>query len=77
MNTENRKKAFKEVAKTLKSQRKWDKGRAVQYLLEEDIYSQKQDCKDFIKNIVRASNTEVCSVSERKIALTGKSVVNV
>lgn len=67
INTENRQEAFEIVAKQLKAGNK-DKGSLVRKLEEEEAYSQKQDCKDFIKNLHRCRNIAVESISERKIA---------
>jgi hypothetical protein len=75
LNTENRMKGFELIVKQLKQNKTFDKGRAVRKLREEEVYQQKKDCKDFIKNIIRAKNTEIVSVGRRKIALTGKMAV--
>lgn len=75
-NTDKQKQAFKNLMKTLRKGKSLDKGRAAKRLHENEIYTQKQDCKDFVKNIIRARNTEVVSVGRRKIALNKtKSVV--
>lgn len=74
LNTEQRRQAFKFLAKRLRTGSK-DKGMLVQDLYEEDIYSQKQDCKDFVKNCILSSNHEIISDSQRKVGLTGRKVV--
>lgn len=75
LNTENRMQAMQLVLKNLKKRKSWEKGRAVKELYEEGIYTQKKDCKDFIKNIIRAENTEIVSNGRREISLTGKMAV--
>lgn len=72
INTSNRKEAFQLVADKLKTGEK-DKGYLVATLNQEEIYKQKQDCRDFIKNVCRCRNIGVESVSQRKIAFPEKT----
>lgn len=72
LSTDEQVEAAKEVLKQLRSRNSWRKGDAAQYLYTEEIYKQKKDCKDFIKNLVRARNFEVVSVGRSEIRLTGK-----
>lgn len=74
LNTSNRKEAMKKVLETVKSG-PTDTGELVQKLYEEDIYSQKKDCKDFIKNLVNSSNHRVQKHGRRYIGLPNEKEV--
>lgn len=76
LSTDEQYEAARKVIKKLKNTSSWRKGNAVHFL-HGDVYKQKKDCKDFIKNMVRSSNFEVQSVSKSEIGLTGKNVVTV
>lgn len=74
LSTDQQIEAAKEIQRKLRNRSNWTwkKGNAIQYLYEEDIYKQKKDCKDFIKNLVRSSNFEVVSSGRDEIKLQGK-----
>lgn len=74
LSTNEQYEAARKVLKKLRSKNSWRKGNAVQSL-HGDIYKQKKDCKDFIKNLIKSSNFEVVSASQSKISLTGKKKV--
>lgn len=75
INTEERQEAAKTVLKKLRETGTWRKGNAAQRLYEDEVYKQKQDCKDFIKNLIRSENFEVVSVGRSEIGLTGRRKV--
>jgi len=75
LNTENRKQGFELIRKNLKKGIT-GKGLLVEKLNQE-IYSQRQDCKDFIKNLCRSKGIEVHSRSKRKLVLGSQSEVTV
>lgn len=76
LSTEEQYEAARKVIKKLKNNSSWRKGNAV-HSLHGDVYKQKKDCKDFIKNMIKSCNFEVQSVSKSEIGLTGKNVVTV
>lgn len=74
LHTDNRREAMKHVLQKLQKKPR-DKGNLVRSLVEEDVYSQKKDCKDFIKNLVLSSNHQVVEVGRRKISLPNEKEV--
>jgi len=72
VNTSNRQQAIKILLKRLKRNTQ-QIGNLVQLLhVEEEVYTQKKDCKDFIRNCIKSSNHEINKVGRWKIALTNQ-----
>jgi len=74
LNTQNRKEAMKKVLQKLKTGPK-DKGNLVTSLLEEEVYKQKKDCKDFLKNCIKCENHPVVETGRREVSLPSETEV--
>jgi len=74
LTSDNRREAIKLVLKTIKSG-PTDIGNLVSLLQNEEIYKQKKDCKDFIKNLVNSSNHKVTKQGRRYIKLPNEKEV--
>lgn len=70
LNSTNRRQAIEMVLGKMQDNPRGviDKGKLVS-CLHGEIYSNRQDCKDFLKNLQRSSNHEVNSLSQRKLVL--------
>jgi len=73
--SKNRKDAMKIVRNCIKNG-VTDRGRIVNKL-HKNVYAQRKDCKDFIKNICRAKGIYVHYVGSREIGLGKESEVTV
>lgn len=74
LSTDEQYEAARKVLKKLRNKESWRKGDAAQYLHGE-VYKQKKDCKDFVKNLINSSNFEVVSVSKSEMSLMGRKQV--
>ena len=75
ISTEEREQALRTILQELRKRESWTKSAAVQKLYREQLYKQKQDCKDFVKNLVRSENIMVDSFGRSKIGLKRENVV--
>lgn len=75
LKTDNQVNAFRFILKELKAYGQLDKGMMVKKLHDEEIYSQRLDCKKFIKNCIKSCNLQIRSESERKIKIRQEKVV--
>ena len=74
LNTGNRKDAMTKVLKTIKTG-PTDIGELVRKIQEDEIYAQRKDCKDFIKNLVKSSNHMVEKQGRRYVKLPNENEV--